>query len=59
MTQLNLFYPNKVPLDGHIDCDGAVTYVGDATYQRGEGFYKCLARVGEALCVVEVRLCFQ
>jgi len=59
MTQLHLFYPLKVSLDGQIDCDGNVQYIGDATYSHGEGFYKCLARVGAGLCVVEVRLRFQ
>ena len=52
-------YPNKISLDGIIDKGGSVTYIGDATYSHGDGFYKCLARVGEALCVVEVRLKFE
>ena len=51
-------YPNKISLDGVIDKGGAVTYIGDATYSHGEGFYKCMARVGEALCVVEAHLTF-
>lgn len=59
MIQLHLFYPPKVALDGKIDCDGMVTYHGDATYSHGDGFYRCLARVGLTLCVVEVRLRFQ
>ena len=56
MTQLHLFHPAKISLDQRIDRDGRVTYLGDAQYSHGDGFYKCLARVDNALCVVEVRV---
>ena len=56
MTQLHLFYPERVPVDGRLDMDGRITYIGDARYDHGDGFYKCLARVDNALCLVEVRI---
>jgi len=56
MTQLNLFCPPKVNLDGRTDKDGRILYLGDATYTHGDGFYRCLAQVDSALCVVEVRI---
>jgi hypothetical protein len=59
MTQLNLFYPPTVPLDGQLAAGGLVTYYGEAQYSHGEGFYICLARVGNVLCRVEVRIKLQ
>jgi hypothetical protein len=56
MTQLSLFHPPKIPLDGRIDRDGRITYIGDAQYSHGDGLYRVLARVDEALCVMEVRI---
>jgi len=56
MIQLHLFYAPKVSVDGRIDKDGLIEYIGDASYSHGEGLYKCLARVGEALCVVEIQI---
>ena len=49
-------YPEKIPVDGIIDRDGRITYIGDAMYSHGDGFYRCLARVDETLCIVEVRI---
>lgn len=43
----------QIDLDGVIDRDGLVTYIGKATHSNGSK-YRCLARVGDALCVVEV-----
>ena len=60
MTQLHLFYPPKISIDGYFGPgDNVIRYIGDATYSHGEGFYRCLAEVSGALCVVEVRLRLQ
>jgi hypothetical protein len=57
MTQLDLFYPPKIPLDGRIVCDReGIVVVGDGYFSHGAGFYRCLAQVGQALCVVEVKI---
>ena len=45
----------EIDLDGHVDTKG-VQYVGKATKQA-DGTWRCLAVVGVALCVVEVRIC--
>jgi len=49
-------YPEKISLDGILDKDGRVVYIGDARYSHGDGFYRCLASVDSCLCVVEVKL---
>lgn len=59
MTQLHLFYPPKISVHDRIDADGRITYIGEATYSHGDGFYKCLARVDNSLCVVEIRVQLQ
>jgi hypothetical protein len=48
-------YPESIDLDGRMSADGEIEYMGRATRQ-GDGSYVCLARVGHALCRVEVRL---
>lgn len=55
-VQLDLFYPPEIDLDGRIDRDGAIELIGTATYARPGGFYRCLARIGDTLATVEVRL---
>jgi hypothetical protein len=44
----------EIDLDGHVDARG-VQYVGNAAKQA-DGTWRCLAVVGGALCVVEVRI---
>lgn len=47
----------EVDLDGHVDLRG-VEYIGNASRQP-DGTWRCLAKVGTALCVVECRITFQ
>lgn len=54
MTQLNLFYPPEINVDGMVD--GPFEYIGTAWYRRDDGFYMCLARAGEMLAKVEVKI---
>lgn len=56
MTQLHLFYPARVDVDGVIDLDGFVTYIGAAHYSHGDGIYVALARVGQSLARVELKV---
>ena len=46
--------PDEIDLDALVDARG-VRYFGKAT-QKSPGLYRCLAEVGGALCVVEVRV---
>ena len=45
--------PNELDVDGIVDAKG-VKFIGKATRQAN-GTYRCLADVGGALCIVEVR----
>lgn len=54
MTQLSLFNPPRVYLDGVYDHKG-VKYLDWAEFIRDD-LYKCLAIVNECLCIVEVRI---
>lgn len=49
------YYPPEIDLEGYTDERNNVTYIGTATHMGG-GTYRCLARVGNALCVVEARV---
>jgi len=49
-------YPRKIRLDGLLDRSGRIGYIGDATFSHGDGYYRCLARVDQMLCVVEIKL---
>lgn len=55
MTQLSLFYPPTIDLDGMVDERNQVEYMGQATYSH-DNHYQCLAKVDGALCVVEVKV---
>ena len=46
--------PDEIDLDGKMDGKGVV-YWGKAKRQSDD-IYRCLAEVGGALCIVEVRL---
>jgi hypothetical protein len=48
-------YPESIDLEGRMVAGGEIEYLGKATRQAN-GTYVCLARVGQALCAVEVRL---
>jgi len=56
-TQLNIFYPETVDVDGINDPSGRITYFGKATRVR-DNIYQCLARVDSSLCRVEVSIKF-
>lgn len=51
--------PTQIDVDKRIDeeSDGAISYIGNATLQP-DGTWRCLANVGGALCLVEVKLRF-
>ncbi len=54
--QLGLpFYGKTLDVDGRLDLDGLVTYYGKATHVF-DRTYRCLARVGDALCIVEIEV---
>lgn len=57
--QLHLLYPNKVNVEGLTSRSGSISYLGEATYSHGDGFYKCLANVDGTLCIVEVKISFE
>jgi hypothetical protein len=58
MEQLSLkpVPPKEVDVDGLVDSKGVV-FIGKAT-QQFDGTWRCLANVGGALCLVEVRLSY-
>ena len=47
------FYGKTIDVDGRHDLDGLVTYYGKATHVF-DRTYRCLARVGDVLCIVEI-----
>ena len=52
-AQLELkLYTDELDLDGHVDAQG-IEYVGKARKQNN-GLWTCAAKVGRALCLVEV-----
>lgn len=56
MTQLELrpSNPKEVDVDGMMDRKGVI-FLGKAT-QQFDGTWRCLANVGGALCLVEVKI---
>lgn len=48
--------PEQIDVDGIVDQRG-VCFIGKAT-KRPNGMWQCLANVGGALCIVEVRIGF-
>lgn len=58
MTQLDLFYPAKVSIDGVVSPDGHVQYLGNAYFNGGDGRYRCLAIVFGCLVIVEAKITF-
>ena len=50
-------WPDEVDVDGRIDSRG-VEYIGTAK-QQPDGTWRCLANVGGALCIVEVKITFE
>lgn len=64
MTQLSLFYPNKVSVNRMYDpklinAGTFIEYLGEAMYSHGDWIYRCLANVNGALCVVEAKITFR
>lgn len=58
MEQLELplvYAKEEVTVDGIVDPTGYIRYIGKATRQPN-GKWHCLAQVGSALCIVEVRI---
>ena len=55
--QLELHTNNTIDVDGRVDSTG-VRFIGEAQ-QMGDGTWRCLADVGGALCVVEVKIQFE
>ena len=49
--------PDELDVDGMVDAKGVI-FIGKAKRQA-DGTWRCLANVGGALCVVEVRITFQ
>jgi hypothetical protein len=54
-TETNL--PTTIDLNGHVDQKG-VQYIGKA-YRQEDGAYRCLGRIGNVLCTVEVKITAQ
>jgi hypothetical protein len=48
-------FPESIDLDGRMTAGGDIEYMGKATRQA-DGTYVCLARVGCALCRVQVQI---
>ena len=59
MKQLDLTLPSPriLRVEGYTDANG-IRFLGDAE-QQFDGTWRCLANVGGALCLVEVRVSFQ
>lgn len=57
MKQLDLQYdpPVTVDVNGMLDPEGQISYIGKA-HRQLDGKWRCLANVGGALCLVEVRI---
>jgi len=57
MTQLDLQYtpPITLDVDGKWDRKNNIRYIGDA-YKQLDGTWRCLADVGGALCLVEMKV---
>lgn len=47
------FHGKTIDVDGRTDLDGLITYYGKATHVF-DRTYRCLARVGDCLCIVEI-----
>lgn len=47
-------YTDTADLDGHVDARG-IKYIGKARKQNN-GLWHCLAEIGGALCMIEVKL---
>ena len=55
LSQMELrLYTDEIDLDGHVDSRG-IEYIGKARKQNN-GLWACLAKVGRALCLVEVKI---
>lgn len=54
MTRVTFSNVTEIDLDGHVDSKG-VRFIGKAK-RYADGTWRCLADVGGALCVVEVRI---
>ncbi len=52
--ELRVLEPVEFDVDGHVDARG-IEYIGKASLQFN-GKWRCLANVGGALCVVEVKI---
>jgi hypothetical protein len=50
-------WPDEVDVDGRTDAKGVV-FIGKAK-QQSDGTWRCLANVGGALCIVEVKISFE
>lgn len=47
-------FPSEIDLDNHVD-DKGIRYIGKA-WRQPDGSWRCLAEVGGALCLVEVKI---
>jgi hypothetical protein len=54
MKEIDIESPKEVDVDGRIDSKGVI-FIGKAI-QQPDGTWRCLANVGRALCVVEVKI---
>lgn len=57
MHQSVFVEPDELDVDGKIDAKGVV-FIGKASRQP-DGTWRCLANVGGALCIVEVKITFE
>ena len=58
MHQRVFIEPDELDVDGRMDAKGGVVFIGNAKRQS-DGTWRCLANVGGALCIVEVKITFE
>ena len=50
-----VLYPEKLDVDGRMDCGGAVRFLGEA-WRENDGQWRAIADVNGALCLVAIKV---